>query len=204
MRIPQFKGGNIEILNKQIPLYEMRNVDLRSLVGLYLSQILLYIGLSLILLNNLGVILPNSYFGDSNWLTVDVFSIGVIINFVVVPWLYFSSFSNFRKENDFWNSEIFWILPLFFFGTFFLYGSKIDTSLVLFAVSIVVIAAVHFYFIFKAQILFEKESKNMPLEGHYQYIVALKYLTAYYVLLLALLIFYDPAQQLFNLIRYHA
>ncbi len=56
-----------------MPLYEMRKADRRSLVGLYFSQVLLYVGFLLILLNNLGILEPDSYFGAMNWLTIAVF-----------------------------------------------------------------------------------------------------------------------------------
>jgi len=204
MKIPFIKENSLEILDKKIQIFEKESVDKHSMAGLYVSQILLYTGLSLILLNNLGVILPDSYFGENNWMTITIFSIGIIINFASIPWLYFSSFKDFKRENEFWDREIFWILPLFFFGTFFLYCSHIDTSLFLFIVSILVIAAVHFIYIYEAMKLIEINSQKNLLRSYHQYAITLKYLTAYYVLLLALLIFYNPLQQVFNLIRNYA
>ncbi|MFA6552801.1 MAG: hypothetical protein WCT19_04895 [Candidatus Paceibacterota bacterium] len=204
MKSPHFKANNLEIFNKHIPLYEIGDIDARSLIGLYLSQILLYTGLSLILLNNLEVILPGSYFGAWNWLTVVIFSIGLAINFVSIPWLYFSSFKDFKKENDFWDKEIFWILPLFFFGTFFLYGSQMKTSFMLFILSIVVIAAVHLVYIYEARKLIQINSKKEIFSNYHQYEMTLKYLTAYYIILLVLLVIYNPLQYVFTLIRMHA
>jgi hypothetical protein len=201
MKIPRFRANNLEIFNREIPLYEMRNVDRRSLLGLYFSQVLLYTGLSLILLNNLGVISPGGYFGAWNWLTAAVFSIGIVINFVSIPWLYFSSFKDFKKDNDFWDKEIFWILPLFFFGTFFLYGSQVETSFMLFVASVIVIVAVHLVYIYEARKLMKINLENKMFSNYHQYALTLKYLTAYYIILLVLLIAYNPLQHIFILIR---
>lgn len=201
MKIPFFKANNLEIFDRQIPICESKDVDIHSLAGLYMSQVLLYVGLSLILLDNLGVLSPNSYFGSWNWLTVTIFSIGLVINFIAIPWLYFSSFKDFKKENDFWDKEIFWILPLFFFGTFFIYGSNIRTSIILFVISIIVIAAVHSMYIFEAIKFIKIKSKKDLRSSYYQYMITLKYLTAYYVVLLALLVCYNPLQQVFALIH---
>lgn len=201
MKAPQFKKGSIGILNeKKIPLYAMRETSFFSVVGLSLSKALLFIGIILILLNNLNVIAPGSYFGAFNSVTMVVFSIGIFINFISIPYLYFSSFKNFKKENDFWDREIFWIMPLFFFGTFFIYGSQISSAFTLFIISILTIASVHLRFIYLSQ---GNADKKLGKDGasYYQYSVTVKYLTLYYFLLLLLLLTCNPLQHLFVWVR---
>src|SRR5665647_1850199 len=157
MKAPQFKGKNIATYGKIIPLYEMRQVDRLSLIGLYLSESLLYTGFVLILLNNMNVLAPGSFFGAFNWVTVIVFFIGLAINFVSIPYLYFSSFKNFKKENEFWDRETFWILPLFFFGTFFIYCSQISVAFIFFIISIAAISIVHTKFVYTSSKLADME-----------------------------------------------
>lgn len=202
MESPQFKAGNIDTFNKKVLLSELRRVDPISIIGLYVSEALLFLGVLLILFNNLNIIAPGSYFGAYNWVTVAVFSIGLCINFISIPFLYFSSLKNFVKESEFWDKETFWILPLFFFGTFFLYNSMIAPAVVLLALSILIIAAIHIRFMFKAQQV-SKEILTRQYASRDQYSMTLKYLSVYYVLLLALLISFDPLRMAFIWIRLH-
>ena len=202
MSSPQFKAGNIGIFNQKILISELRRVDPISMIGLYVSEALLFLGILLILLNNLNVVAPGSYFGAYNWVTVIVFFIGLCINFISIPFLYFSSLKNFINESDFWDKETFWILPLFFFGTFFLYNSLIASAFILLVLSIITIAFIHIRFILKAQKI-SIENPREFFDGQGQYATTLKYLSAYYVLLLALLISFDPLRQIFVWIRLH-
>ena len=58
MITPNLKKDDIEIFNKrELPLYAVRNVDKRTFLGLRLSELLLFTGFVLILLNNLGIIM---------------------------------------------------------------------------------------------------------------------------------------------------
>ncbi|KKQ52410.1 MAG: hypothetical protein US70_C0009G0005 [Parcubacteria group bacterium GW2011_GWD2_38_11] len=203
MSSPQFKAGDIGVLNRKISISELRQVDPISIIGLYISEALLFLGILFILLNNLNVFAPGSYFGAYNWVTVVVFSIGLCINFISIPFLYFSSLKNFIKESDFWDKETFWILPLFFFGTFFLYNSLIAPAFILLVLSIITIASIHIKFIFKAREINIKNTERL-LSNHDQYEITLKYLSAYYVLLLALMVSFDPLHQIFVWIRLHS
>ena len=187
---------------RKTPLYEVRSVDKRSLLGLYFSEILLFLGFMLILFNNIGLLAPGTYFGAFSWVTASVFSIGLTINFVVIPYLYFSSFKNFKKENGFWDKETFLILPLFFFGTFFLYGSEIFFSWTILAISLVLIAVVHYNFL-KSSWKFLMESSDEALMMQQEYFLSMKYLTAYYLLLLFLMILINPLQMMFVWLRMH-
>jgi len=181
-------------------LSELKKINVISLINLAVSRLLLLIGIVLILLNNLNIIEPGSYFGAPNFVTIIVFSIGIFINIFCIPYLYFSSFSNFKAENDFWDREIFWILPLFFFGTFFVYASQINVALIFFITSLLVITMIHFKFFHMSWKLIHN-SLEKKLSDYCQYNLSLKYLTAYYLMLLFLLIFYNPLQKAFIWIR---
>ena len=203
MNSPQFKRGNVGIFNRRVFLSESRQVDAISLAGLHVSKFLLYAGIILILLNNLNVFAPGSYFGAYNWVTIAVFSIGLSINFISIPFLYFSSLKNFKKESEFWDEETFWILPLFFFGTFFLYNSQIEAALLLLMMSVAIIILIHVKFILDARKNILSRPEGM-LSDCGQYFMTLKYLTAYYILLLVMLVSCDPLRQTFIWIRLHA
>ena len=202
MAYPQFKDPHISIFNKKVSLLDLRRTDMRSLVGLYVSEFLLFFGIVLILLNNMNVLSPGSYFGAFNYVTVMVFSMGMMINFISIPFLYFSSFSNFKKENDFWDKELFWILPLFFFGTFFMYGSGMLFSLALSVISLVTICALHlrFFIISRKRIL---SGSKEALTGYKRYFECLQYLTFYYLVFFLFLVWYNPIQYAMVWVRYN-
>lgn len=181
---------------------ELRKVDKLSLTGLYVSKTLLFLGIALIVLNNLNVLAPGSYFGAVNWVTLSVFSIGLFINFVCIPFLYFSSLRNFKSESEFWDKETFWILPLFFFGSFFLYGAELSIASTILIIAVITVALVHLRFIFEAKKVSAGNTQD-TYAGHDQYLVTLQYLTAYYVLLVALLVLYNPLQHTFFWLRMH-
>jgi hypothetical protein len=203
MYTPQFKSGNVGLMNsRQIPVYEVRRAQRYSIAGLYFSEMLLMVGIILIFLNNLNILAPGSYFGAFNWVTATVFSFGLVINFLSIPFLYFSSFNNFKVENDYWDKELFWILPLFFFGTFYLYESQISSAMAFLTISIILIIAVHFRFFFASKKLLP--SSNVLSKDHYQqYYVSLNYLLAYYLVLFALILAFDPLRQVFAWVRFH-
>ena len=199
MNSPQFKAGNVSIFNEKISLNEFKNVELISIFALYFSETLLFLGILLVLFNNLNIISPGSYFGSANWVTLVVFLIGICINFISIPFLYYSSFKHFIKELDFWDRETFWILPMFFFGTFFLCNSSIAPALIMIVLSILIIMPVHIVFVLKSQRVNKKYRAKLANYG--QYVMTLKYLSAYYIILLPLLIVFDPLGYVFAWIR---
>ncbi|MEI7890888.1 MAG: hypothetical protein WCI36_02870 [bacterium] len=200
MNSPQFKLGNTAIFNHKVTIEELTTINPVSVVGLYTSEALLSTGVILILLNNFNVISPGDYFGQANWVTMTIFTIGLCINFISIPFLYFSSFANFRKECDFWDKEIFWILPLFFFGTYFLYNSFVHSALLLLFVSIVFISLVHVFSMLKAQKIRKKESQG-SLSNKASYMTSLGYLSIYYLLFLLLMLVVDPLRKIYELIN---
>jgi hypothetical protein len=201
MLTPDFKDKKTTALNeREVPSYEIRKIDKLTLLGLRISELLMVAGFLLVFVDNMGIFAPGGYFGSLNWVTVAVFSIGLTINFVMIPYLYFSSFKNFQKENYCWDRETFLILPSFFFGTFFLYGSRLYLSWIVLVLSIVVISVVHYKFLRLSWKLLLRSSNEAFLMQQ-EYFLSLKYLTAYYFLLLAALILFNPLQQLFTWIR---
>ncbi len=201
MLTPDFKGKkNVTLDDKEVPLYEAKKTDTLTIIGLRTSELLLIAGFLLVFLNNVGIFAPGTYFGAFSWVMVVVFSIGLTINFVMIPYLYFSSFKNFQKENYCWDRETFLILPSFFFGTFFLYGSKFYLSWIILVLSIMVISVVHYKFLRLSWKLLLRSSNEAFLMQQ-EYFLSLKYLTVYYFLLLASLILFNPLQQMFIWIR---
>ncbi len=197
------QGKRVQIFNeRETLLSEVRAVDRTASLAALASKALLFLGLVLILLNNMGFIAPGSYFGTFSWVTAVVFLIGLIINFVAIPHLYFSSFQNFKQENAYWDSETFLIVPSFFFGTFFLYGSKIFIALPLLIASVLMIFVVHYKFL-RLSWEFLLKSSNEAFLMEREYFLSLKYLTAYYLLLLTLLLLINPLQLMFVWVRMH-
>ncbi len=203
MITPNLKGKRVQIFNeRETLLSEVRAVDRTASLAALASKALLFLGLVLILLNNMGFIAPGRYFGTFSWVTAVVFLIGLIINFVAIPHLYFSSFQNFKQENAYWDSETFLIVPSFFFGTFFLYGSKIFIALPLLIASVLMIFVVHYKFL-RLSWEFLLKSSNEAFLMEREYFLSLKYLTAYYLLLLTLLLLINPLQLMFVWVRMH-
>lgn len=198
-----FKKSSGYRFDTRITLNEIKQISLRSAVNLYFAELLLVLAVILILLNNLNVIAPGTYFGVISWVTIVVFSVGVFINFFSIPFLYFSSLKNFKKDVAFWDKELFWILPLFFFGTFFLYNSNISSAVALLTASVVIISIMHVKFFIEARKIITKNAE-VSFSNYSQYFDSLKYLTAYYILLLILLVTYNPLKQLFIWIRLNA
>jgi len=199
---PQFKSGNLCVLNERISLQEFRGVDPKSIIGLYISETMLFLGILLILFNNFGIVEPGTHFGDGNITTIGVFFIGVFLNFFSIPYLYISSFKNFKKEHSFWDKETFWILPIFFFGTFFLKNSSIPIALPMLFLSIGIIILVHSIFTLKSVKNMKIEARGQ-LSNHGQYVMTMKYLSAYYLISLLLLFSINPLSQAFYLISLH-
>lgn len=193
MNIPQFKGKRSFLIGERPSFNALRKVNYGSRLVLYFSKILLLCGIFLIVLDNAEYLTPGTYFGAYSWTTEVVLAIGVVISFFSIPYLYFSSYRKFTREDEYWDEEVFWILPCFFFGTFFQYGSGIFASDVILFISMLVIFTVHFKFMIKAQHLAKRQDEFV---GKYQYFHNLTYLTVYYLLFLGLFFVVNPADKL--------
>ncbi len=199
MITPSFSGNKIGIFNeKETPSYEVRRIYNLTLLGLRFSKILLLMGVVLVVLNNLGIVAPASFFGALNWVMIAVFLIGLVINFVAIPHLYFSSFKNFKKENSCWDKEIFLIPPSLFLGTFFIYWSRVYFFWTFLSISMILVAVIHYNFLRSAW-NFLMKSSNEAFLVQQEYFVSLKYMTVYFLVLLVilLLVFFDPPQNNF-------
>lgn len=169
-----------------------------SRTGLVLAQCLLVSGVMLVLLDNADFITPGSYFGMENWSTLLVFLIGALLSIVIVPYLYLSSFRNFVKKNELWDREVFWILPTFFFGTFFEYGSGVYAVRGVFGATLLVVLGIHVWHVYKAQQL---AIGSDSLEGHHRYRDSLGYLTLYYLMIVALFFLVNPYELLQSMMQ---
>lgn len=194
------KKSGVTIFNEKIALGNGNRDGFHSIWMLYASKVLVVMGLFLIVLDNLGLVTNGRYFGSLDWPTAVVLSIGIVLSFVSIPYLYMSSFGRFKRDDEFWDEELFWILPTFFFGTFFLYGSGYYSSNFLFYASLLVILMIHFKF-FLTSLKLAKESES--LVGKHQYFQSLQYLTLYYVLLIGLFVYLNPVQMLRSWISYY-
>lgn len=162
---------------------------------LYITKILVALGIFLMVIHNMGMIGGVDALGNGSvsWPAAVIFAIGLFVSFLSVPYLYFSSFSRFVKADDFWDEELFWILPSFFFGSFFLYGSGAYSSNLLFLGSVFVILTVHFKFFISAQRMAVQDNS---IAGEHQYYHSLQYLTLYYILLIALFVYISPSEMI--------
>ncbi|HMN19621.1 MAG TPA: hypothetical protein PKA31_03440 [Candidatus Moranbacteria bacterium] len=169
-----------------------------SRTGLVLAQCLLVAGVMLVLLDNADFITPGAYFGMETWSTQIVFLIGSLLSLVLVPYLYLSSFRNFVKKNELWDREVFWILPTFFFGTFFEYGSGVYAVRGVFGVTLLLVLTIHMWHVYKAQKL---AVQSDSLEGHHRYRDSLSYLTLYYLMIIALFFLVNPYELLQSMMQ---
>lgn len=194
------KKGGTTIFNEKISIVNNASNDFNSVWMLYLSKALVAIGFFLIVLDNLGLVSDGRYFGSLDWPTAIVLSIGIVLSFISIPYLYISSFGRFKRDDDLWDEELFWILPTFFFGTFFLYGSGYYSSEPLFYASLLVVMLIHFkFFLISLRLAHESDS----LAGKHQYFQSLQYLTLYYVVLIGVFLYLNPVQMFRSWISYY-
>lgn len=202
MFFSKIKTKNTFIFSRKRKINPHFEIKMLPFLFFYISKLLLFFGIILILLNNLQLISPGTYFGIyENWVTILVFSFGLIINFVSIPFLYFSSFNKFKQENDLWDDELFWILPMFFFGTFYLHGSNLSGSIFMALLSVVIIIAIHFKLILDSKKIFN-ENRDEISKFHSQYFMNLQYLSIYYVIFFFLISYFNPLHNLFIWFRW--
>jgi hypothetical protein len=186
-----FGSGNQMDFNKQETSWENKKNEFSSHLILYFFKSLLVVGLFLMVFDSAGYITKGSYFGQYNWVTGVVFLIGTFLSYIAVPYLYYSSFNKYKINDDFWDQEMFWILPIFFFANFFQYGSGIFFMLAAMIISVFIIFTIHARFMMLSKKIAENtdsyEKKNLYYEN-------MKYLTIYYLLLLILCFFFNPAR----------
>jgi hypothetical protein len=190
-----YQSENLAIFNEKTYIRNMKAINYSSRFLLYLFKMLIFIGLILIFFDNAGFFSSSSYFGQLNLATALVFAIGTFLSYVAVPILYFSSFEKYKNHDEFWDQEMFWILPIFFFATFFQYGSGVYFMLASLIASVLIVFAIHGRFMMLSR---KMAISNESLEPRNLYFENMKYLTIYYILLVMMYVFLHPAERLHN------
>ena len=186
---PEENQSHFKVLNNRNSLLDGRKIDIKSRIFLYLSILLLVFAFVVIYLDIIDFLTPGMSIGNKdNWVTWLIFISGVAINFFCVPILYWSSFDKFKKNDEFWDRESFWILPLFFFGSFFQYISGLPYSLVILPFSLMLIFAVHIWVMMLSRDLIVS---NEQFENSMRYFKSFTYLTAYYLIFTVCVVTFD-------------
>ncbi|HBP01060.1 MAG: hypothetical protein UY41_C0001G0034 [Candidatus Moranbacteria bacterium GW2011_GWE1_49_15] len=186
---PEENQSYFKVLNNRNSLLDGRKIDIKSRIFLYLSILLLVFAFVVIYLDIIDFLTPGMSIGNKdNWVTWLIFISGVAINFFCVPILYWSSFDKFKKNDEFWDRESFWILPLFFFGSFFQYISGLPYSLVILPFSLMLIFAVHIWVMMLSRDLIVS---NEQFENSMRYFKSFTYLTAYYLIFTVCVVTFD-------------
>lgn len=173
-----------------------REATFKSKIFLLISIGVFFASLTLIFLDNLDILTPNYVIGDKeNSNTMMIFLIGIFISIVLVPILYLSSYFKFKRGDDYWEKEVFWILPLSFFGIFFQYLSPSGYAGTTIPFSLMVVVVVHLWLmVISGKIAgSDPETVNAP-----KYFSSFAYLTAYYLLLTGAVIYFDLFEKMHN------
>ncbi|EKE15712.1 MAG: hypothetical protein ACD_11C00108G0006 [uncultured bacterium] len=193
------KTSHFKILNKRECFWEMNPFDLKGRLLLYISRLVLFLGFAIIFLDSVGFLylyrdtIPKGFSAEV------IFFIGAAINFFCVPLLYWSSFKKFKNNNSYWDTEMLWIIILFFFGSLFQYISSSSYAIIAFSLSLVVIFLVHIWtMFFLRSIVRKKDGPHCCLE----YFQSIGYLTALYLLFVVGVAFFDLFDKSKNWIGY--
>lgn len=188
--------SHTKTLSKNLGPYQQVKPSLKSRMFLFLSIIFLFGAFLLIFSDKVGIISSDKKIGDlSDPVLWALFYFGLLINFFIVPFLYISSYNKFKRDDDFWDMEIFWILPLSFFGIFFQFTSNMPFINITIVLSFIVILMVHVPLMIISRRLI---SYDEQFESTSRYFMSFAYLSAYYVLLIISVLFFD----LFNKLNY--
>lgn len=179
-------GGGV--LGEREKLFDKRGGNIKDRLFLYLSILLMFSAFALIFLDNMGFFTYASRVGKELVIAWILFLVGTVINFFCVPILYWSSFHKFKKGDGFWDSESFWILPLFFFGSFFQYVSGLPYVMVVLPFSLILIFTVHIWVMTLSKDLIVMDEQFENSAGYFK---SFTYLTGYYLILGVIVIFFD-------------
>lgn len=163
-------------------------------IGLYISQALVVVGVWLLSFNYLGAFANDAYVWSYSLVELWIVIIGILINFGCVPFLYFSSLMKYKKNDSFWNVETSWIVVLFLTGMIFQYGIRHLYVINVFVAIVLTTFLIHARFMLVSRRI---SSFNIDVSEKYLYFETMKYLFAYYVVIIALFSFFDP----FNLLQ---
>ncbi len=182
------KQNGFKVFNGDDNFSGRGKINLKSRSFLFLSVFLMLAGFVVIFLGNTFFFILDGQENASNPTGFILLLIGTIINFFCVPILYWSSLEKFKKNDAFWDSEVFWILPLFFFGSFFQYISGLPYMAVILPFSLISIFFVHIWVMISSQRLI---SKDEQFENTVEYFKSITYLTAYYLIIVIVVVSFD-------------
>ena len=188
------RDKHMVVLSKKGVMKNSEGNGFLSRLGLYLAQGLLIIGGWLMLFNHLGFFSDEVYFLSYSMVNLWIVFIGILLNFGFVPYLYFSSLLKYKRNDNFWDVETSWILALFFSGLFFQYGVKQLYLVNILLLIVLTTFVVHARFMIASR---RVSNLNVDVPGKYVYFETLKYLAAYYIIVIALLVTFNP----FNLLH---
>ena len=177
-----------KVLNARDNIFDNRGFQPRSGFLLFFSIFLMMVGIIVLFLDGMAFFSPVSPTDSGNQIAWPILLLGMAINFFCVPMLYWSSFHKFKKEDDFWETESFWILALFFFGSFFQYVSGLPYSMVFLPASLVLVFIVHIWTMALSKEVMVADELFQNKSG---YFMNLTYLTAYYLILSVVIFTFD-------------
>lgn len=182
------KKQGFKVLNGTDCSLHRGEIDLKSRLFSYFSVFLMVVVFVVIFLGSVGFF-PSARQETGGILMNQLLLIlGIIIDFFCVPILYWSSFDKFKKGDAFWDSELFWILPLFFFGSLSQYISGLFYIVISLPFSLALIFFVHIWVMMVSRKFI---SSDEQFENTVDYFNSITYLTAYYLIIVVGVVFFD-------------
>ena len=94
----------------------------------------------------INLLYPGASFGAGRWPDFLIWGFGTVTCLGSIPFLYLSSYSDFKNHNKTWLAKIICIYPFFLFGVFFQFGSDLLCfALGTFILSLLVVFTMHIY-----------------------------------------------------------
>ena len=154
-------------------------MKMRRKIYTIISLIPFVIGLVLWFCDETDLLTPGSSFSSGRWPSFVIFLLGSIICLGSIPFLYTSSYSDFKNHDKIWIIKLACMYPLFLFGIFFQIGGAYF-SLITMPLSLLVVFAINLN-------LFILSFRRATLRKHkWYYCVSLACLAIYYTALVIL------------------
>ena len=154
-------------------------MKMRRKIYTIISLIPFVIGLVLWFCDETDLLTPGSSFGSGRWPGSVIFLLGLIICLGSIPFLYTSSYSDFKNHDKIWIIKLVCICPLFLFGVFFQIGGYCCAAITM-PLSLLVVFAINLN-------LFILSFRRATLRKHkWYYCVSLACLAIYYTALVVL------------------
>ena len=162
----------------------MKSKKLKKPLSIIIPLIPFVIGLVLWFCDETDLLTPGSSFGSGRWPGSVIFLLGLIICLGSIPFLYTSSYSDFKNHDKIWIIKLACMYPLFLFGIFFQIGGAYF-SLITMPLSLLVVFAINLN-------LFILSFRRATLRKHkWYYCVSLACLAIYYTALVVLQFSFD-------------